>query len=290
MASFTISVNTGRHFFQGTSPFKTMNIGEGTGNETNPWEWDNLNTKSPLPGFFQDGFPIVATPELNGGSFNITSIEGDHESFCATTRIIPNPSGSLYRIGHFWSKPGFPNYFPIVRDSNIDNVIFSFVGKVPGEVDIDGSHSLRSIVEDRSVSPFVIVSDVTRTFTVTGTSMVQNEPGYLWVEGNNLHWTDSNGIEQFLVPDVTEGAATEDGYIWHDRITNRRTIRWTAGGFVRRSRALHGGYFGATTSAPIHVGKIYCMTEATNQGAIKFLGGPNLIRKITNQDKAGHDF
>ncbi len=290
MTTFIIQPSKGSRFEQLAGNFDAMNIGGGDGSETNPWEWESLDAASGNNFFDGANYPFIAQPS-SITTINLSTNPGNHEAMCATIRVVPTPDpmtgSNTYTVATQWRDAGGTPIITLQGTTNTDAILFSFIGKVPGEVDANETYTIQHLVQDDEIP--VLVHDSTTTIGATNAVITQNDAGYMWVEGANLRFTDSDGIEHIIIIDTT-GSAAANGIIWADTSSSeKRKFHWTSSGFERHSRECHPPRFG--TSGTKNEGFIFINTEANHQGSIKWTDGDTgLIRELTDFDKDGHEF
>lgn len=169
-------------------------------------------------GEFNVGCPNPPTILGEASSFDFSTISIDHESVGAEV-VLTGASGGKFSIRYQWYKKENGEWvlFYEHTDTPFDVPDWTWawgwrvVGWVPDEINADGDYK----VVVTPLYDYSYLSPVTKEFTVTGISG-EFFPGYIWIEGTDIHWIDQNGNEQSLCGSLMVSGVGDPGYIWID--------------------------------------------------------------------------
>lgn len=195
---------------------------------------------------FGDPFISIPTPLGEASIFDFSTISPDHESVGVYVTLT-GASGGKVNFRYQWYKKVGENWEMFIDFSRKPLEgdwawcwHWNAIGWTPRDIHQDGDYK----VVVTPLYDYSYLSPITIEFTVTGISG-ENFPGFIWIEGENIHFIDGNGNEAVAVAGgklVTD--AGDPGYIYTSGdylyyIDENRDLRYI-GGAVRGTGATPG--------------------------------------------------
>ena len=214
--------STGTEFVLIEPPFSTLNI---AGSSLNP--------------IYPSGYipEMIATPDLDGNTYDFTNDavfapasdlpnHPNHEAFCAHNRLTVEYMNSRQKPVTFtvfleWFKNDvslfkFGGSFTIPEGflAAGDIAAFSFAGWVNEELDESATYKIIATATDTRG----LDETETHTWTVINGNITDFEKGdgsegYMWIEGNNLHYIDGEQFEHSVLPAFANITTSVPGHI-----------------------------------------------------------------------------
>ena len=161
-------------------------------------------------------FPIEIRAADESYTYDFSAITPGHEAVTCLSYITGISSGDSFRVKHEWYDKDntliFTYWYDYTSPSSGWAVcMFSFTGYADWELNANGACkcviTVTGDIADTETLNFTISN-------VTDADTLKHTPGYIWIEGNNIHFIDYWGWEHSIPTVLRRAGSWTPGYMW----------------------------------------------------------------------------